>query len=99
MFIVAVVFEIHPEHVDAFRSAIRVQSETSLRQESGCHQFDVCYEADPTTSAPPQCFLYEKYTDRAAFDLHLQTDHFADFDKLVAPMLRSKEVRTWVVAE
>ena len=38
-------------------------------------------------------FLYEVYDDRKAFDAHLATLHFKQFDPAVAPMVASKAVR------
>ncbi|MEM7522936.1 MAG: antibiotic biosynthesis monooxygenase [Pseudomonadota bacterium] len=38
-------------------------------------------------------FLYEVYDDAAAFDAHLASDHFKDFDAAVAPMVAAKTVR------
>ena len=48
------------------------QAANSLAQEDGCHVFDVC-------TAGTTVFLYELYTDKAAFDAHMQTPHYASF--------------------
>ena len=89
MYVVTVVFEIHPQHVEAFRVAMLRQASTSLETEAGCHQFDVA--SDP--QHPNVFFLYELYTDRAAFDAHLDSDHFNGFDQAVTPWVESKTVR------
>lgn len=94
MYIVTVTFEVAPQHAEAFRPTILAQATNSLSREEGCHQFDVAFDADN----PAVCFLYEKYTDRAAFDLHLQSDHFKDFDATVASWVVRKEVGTWIEA-
>jgi quinol monooxygenase YgiN len=39
--------------------------------------------------------LYEIYDDAPAFDRHLASDHFRDFDAVVAPWVRTKKVETW----
>ena len=91
MYVVTVSFDVKPESVDAFRIAMLEQAANSIEKEAGCHQFDVCF--DP--KQPHRCFLYEKYTDRTAFDLHLASDHFKDFNETVGPMLANKEVDHW----
>jgi len=91
MFVVTVVFTINPDHLDPFRKAMITQAKVSLEQESECHQFDVAY--DPTS--PQTCFLYELYTDKAAFDLHLESAHFDEFNETVADWVDGKSVKTY----
>ncbi len=91
MFAVTVNFVIKPGHVDEFVAAMKTQAFNSLTREAGCHQFDVCFDpADPC-----RIFLYELYTDRAAFDLHLQTEHYLNFDKTVQPWTAEKVAGNW----
>ena len=61
----------------------------SLRDEPGCHQFDVCQDPD----TPHRIFLYETYDDRTAFEAHLASSHFRNFDVASADMITSKDVR------
>ena len=89
MFVVVVDFHIHPEHVEAFSVAIRDNARASVEDEPGCHQFDVCVAPND----PAHFFLYELYTDRAAFDAHLAAPHFLAFDRLIKPWVRDKVVR------
>ncbi len=91
MYVVTVVFEIAAGSEEAFRSAVQQQAENSLTREAACRRFDVCF--DPERKG--RVFLYEIYDDRAAFDLHMASDHFADFDGKVADMVESKTVETW----
>jgi len=91
MFVVAVTFEVKPDHVDEFQKAMLQQATNSLDLEPGCQQFDVCFDPDRTG----MCFLYEKYDDRHAFDVHLASDHFKNFDQLVEPWLSNREVSLW----
>ena len=80
MYVVAVTFQIKPDHVEAFRDAVRRQAENSVTHEAGCHRFDVSVDrASPTTF-----FLYEVYTDEAAFKAHLASAHYADFSATVS---------------
>ena len=67
----------------------------SLEHEPGCKQFDVCF--DP--SEPWECFLYEVYNDKPAFEMHLQMPHFKLFDAKVAEMLDNKIVKTLALVQ
>ncbi len=89
MFVVAVEFVIEDAHVDAFREEVLLQAKNSLLLEDACRVFDVCFDPD----CPSDCFLYEVYDDRAAFDRHRQTKHFANFTAAVTPWIVSKDVR------
>lgn len=88
MFVLTVHFHIHPEHADAFCSAVTRQAINSKEKESDCLQFDV----GRSETDPDHFFLYEIYTDAAAFEAHKQTPHFADFSATVAKMIKSKEL-------
>ncbi len=91
MFIVTVNFVIKREHVDEFEVVMKRQAYNSLRNEEGCLQFDVCY--DPKDRR--RVFLYEIYKSAAAFDLHLKTEHFLDFDKTVKDWTETKTAENW----
>ncbi|MGX9355437.1 putative quinol monooxygenase [Roseobacteraceae bacterium S113] len=86
MYAVTVIFEIAADQIEAFMPLMTHNAQTSRDVEPGCHVFDIC--RDGTT-----IFLYELYSDRAAFDAHLQSAHFKDFDAQVGPMILSKDVR------
>lgn len=88
MIAVCVTFDIRPAHWDAFLPLMQVQADRSLKEEEGCHRFDICMDPD----GPTRVFLYEIYDDRAAFDLHLKSPHFLQFDAEVSDMIAKKEV-------
>ena len=89
MYVVTVEFWVKIEHVQDFRMAIVANARTSREFEPGCRQFDVC--TDPADSRT--IFLYGVYSDRAAFDAHLASDHFLRFDHQVAPWVERKAAR------
>ena len=91
MFAVTVTFVIKRENLDEFMAAMTTQAHNSLTREAGCLQFDVCRDFDK----PERVFLYEIYTDRSAFDAHLKSAHFLDFDKTVSPWTESKIAEQW----
>ena len=89
MFVVIVDFVIRSEQAAAFADAVRDNARASLEREPGCHQFDVSVAPDD----PSRIFLYELYTDRAAFDAHLASDHYKAFDRQVSPWTLEKKPR------
>lgn len=91
MYVITVLFKVKPEHAEAFATEMEANALASLENEPGCHQFDVAYAPDDPTT----CFLYELYTDRAAFDVHRGMAHFKSFDATVAPWLESKSVQVF----
>ncbi len=93
MYVVTVTFLTTPDASDAFREAVIAQAANSLNLEEACHRFDVCFDPED----PTRVFLYELYADRAAFDLHLKSDHFLDFDARTRDWVTSKSVETWML--
>lgn len=95
MFIVTVTFDLKPGSASDFMPAMHRQARLSLEQESGCHQFDVCVDPENENSI----FLYEQYTDKASFELHLAATYFKEFDSEVAPLVQEKHVNVWRLEE
>ncbi len=91
MFVVAVTFQIKPGQTNSFLPLMMDNAKASLDKEPGCVQFDVCVDE----AEGDKVFLYELYVDRAAFDLHLASNHFIEFDRAVAPMIETKQVQTF----
>ena len=91
MFAVIVTFAIHPGRVEDFMPLMAANAATSLAQEPDCLQFDICTDPDRSD----EVFLYETYTDQAAFAMHLKSVHFLEFDAQVAPMIARKTVKTY----
>jgi quinol monooxygenase YgiN len=89
MYVVVVEFKLHADRASEFVALIRENARTSVQSEQGCRQFDVC--RDPKD--PAYVFLYEVYDDRAAFEAHLATGHFKNFDRISGPLVSDKKVR------
>lgn len=89
MFALAVTFEIDPAQLSAFKVAMLQNAKTSLAEESGCQQFDVCMDAE----RPAEVFLYEVYDDEAAFKAHTASSHYAEFQSTIDGMVTGKDVR------
>ena len=91
MYAVCVNFHLKPGTGAAFMPLILDNAATSLRDEPACHQFDVAQNS----REPDAVFLYELYSDRAAFDAHLASAHFQAFDTAIAEMIADKIIQTW----
>jgi (4S)-4-hydroxy-5-phosphonooxypentane-2,3-dione isomerase len=87
-FVIVVDFKIHAGQMQAFRKLIDDNARASVRDEPGCSRFDVCADRKD----PDRIVLYEIYDDRAAFDAHLKTPHFAAFNEKSAPLVATKAV-------
>lgn len=90
MFVVIVEFEVAEGRMDAFLPLMLEQARNSLALEPDCHVFDVCRDCKRDNVV----VLYEVYSDAAAFDAHLQSDHFHSFNEAVSPMTTGKAVKT-----
>ncbi len=75
MFIIVANFLVQPQHREAFMATCLEDAKDSVKNEPGCHRFEVFTEKDE----PNRIVLIEVYTDEAAFDAHLKTPHFAKF--------------------
>lgn len=89
MIALIVEFRIHAAHVDAFAAAIGCNARSSLDDEPGCRQFDVCRDPDDAALF----FLYELYDDEVAVQAHLQSPHFLQMNAATAAWVDTKVVR------
>ncbi|MEM8775560.1 MAG: putative quinol monooxygenase [Pseudomonadota bacterium] len=90
-FAVLVRFQVKPDHMSAFLALMHENAGTSLSQEPGCSRFDVLTDQE----RPNQVFLYEIYNDRDAFEQHLESDHFKQFESAVIDMVMNKQIELW----
>ena len=90
MYVVTVEFKVRPEFLGQFLPEMIANARASATTETGCRQFDVCTDPQDTS----RIFLYELYDDRAAFEAHLATAHFKEFDSKTGPWLLSKAAST-----
>ncbi|MDU8910309.1 putative quinol monooxygenase [Aestuariicoccus sp. MJ-SS9] len=88
MYAVTVTFKLRPGTAPRFLELVRTNAAASLRDEPGCHRFDVCHAED----RPDEVFLYELYGTRADFDAHLATPHFARFDDAIGDLVEDKHI-------
>lgn len=91
MFVVTVLFAVKPAHQGEFMAAMLANARTSLQDEPGCRQFDVCQSGADGAGV----FLYEVYDSQADFERHLVTPHFLSFNQQSAPWVLAKTVQTY----
>jgi (4S)-4-hydroxy-5-phosphonooxypentane-2,3-dione isomerase len=96
-FAITVAFELVEGGFAEFRRLLAENAAQSVLLEPDCLRFDVLTPAD--AEQPSHVFLYELYRDRAAFDLHLASDHFRQFDERSRDLVVSKTVASYVVEE
>jgi len=96
-FAVTVLFELEEGASELFHRLVADNARQSVALESGCLRFDVLTPSDAAGSL--EVFLYEIYTDPAAFDVHLASDHFRAFDERTRPLVRRKTVRVFAVGQ
>ena len=90
MLAVCVTFRLKEGASKTFLPLMIQQAQNSRDLERDCLRFDVCASDDEQT-----VFLYELYTDRAAFGLHLTSSHFLAFDAEVKDLVAEKTVTTY----
>jgi autoinducer 2-degrading protein len=87
-YVVTVEFDIDPAQFAVFMPLMIQNAAASLRDEKGCRHFDVCWPRDVAN----RVFLYEIYDDEAAFQAHLQTDHFKSFAAATKDMITGRKI-------
>ena len=93
LFAITVAFDLRDGDRDRFLELVRANATASLMLERECLRFDVLV---PLATGRPDVVLYEVYTDRAAFDAHLATRHFVEFDAATRDMVTRKAVVEFV---
>lgn len=91
MFAVCVTFQIQPGMMAQFMPLMQRQADLSTELETGCQQFDVCTD----DARPNEVFLYELYDTMEAFQAHLKTEHFRQFELAIRPLIADKVIRTY----
>jgi quinol monooxygenase YgiN len=94
-FAITVSFELEDGAAEKFHRLVAENARQSVALEPGCLRFDVLFPANGAMSR--EVFLYEIYTDTAAFDVHLASAHFKSFDEETRALVRKKTVNAFTV--
>lgn len=90
-YVIIVEFRLKPGTFESFRGLIAANARASVRDEPGCQRFDVMVPEGDSE----RVVLYEIYDDRAAFEAHRKTPHFAVFDAASRELIVDKNVRPY----
>lgn len=77
--------EIDPALLDAYKTALKEEIETSVRVEPGV----LTLYAVSVKDHPNQIRLFEMYASPEAYQAHLQSDHFKKYKQVTASMVKS----------
>ena len=83
MLVIAAEISVKPDQLDAFKELIAWQAESSVAEEPGCHQFDVCQAELPPSLAvggkPPRLFAGVREFPIAVRQFHAAPEHLEAF--------------------
>ena len=87
-FAVIVSIRLKPDTAEDFYPHIIENAAASGRDEPDCHRFDVVVAEDD----PHHLYLYEEYTDAAAFETHRNMPHYETFGQATDEMVLERVV-------
>jgi len=91
VYVVTVLFSIKPENTSTFLEVVTANARSSVAEETGCRQFDVCISGRDSNDV----FLYEVYDSKTAFDEHLASSHYRQFNESTTSWVTSKVVHVF----
>jgi len=86
--VITVDFVLHEGTMKDFMPHMVDNANKSRTLEPGCDRFDVLV----SPKAPDRVFLYEIYQDRAAFEVHLKTEHFLEFSEKTRGYIKDRTI-------
>jgi quinol monooxygenase YgiN len=82
--------DVVPGRVDTYLAALKENAAASVH-EAGCREFNVMV----SQKDPNHVLIFEVYDDAAAFEAHLETDHFKKFAAATKGMAAKVELRAF----
>jgi len=92
-FVITVDFVLQQGAAEKFMPLIVDNANKSRTMEPGCERFDVLVSPADRN----RVFLYEVYRDRNAFQEHLKTAHFLEFNSASAPYVKDKQIAEYTI--
>ena len=86
LYISAVDIDIVPGQIDNYLAALKENGAASVH-EPGCRAFNIAVSQKNTNHV----FVFEVYDNAAAFDAHLQTDHFKKYAATTKDMVAKRD--------
>lgn len=93
-FVLLVTVDVDPANLDSFIALARKNAETSVRDEPGCHRFEVF--TDP--QMPGRVHFCEVYADEASFGSHMKAAHVGAFFQAATQLIREQSHRVLTMA-
>lgn len=84
--------EVDPAQMEAYIAALKEQVETALRLESGV----LAHYSVADKEIPAHVTVFEIYADAAAYNEHLKTAHFKNYQTATQDMVKSLKLRETV---
>lgn len=88
MYCIIVKTQLKPGKLEEFLEAMLPNAAASVREEPGCHVFDVLEDRD----TPDLVYLYEIYADEQALAEHKTTAHYKASREVVNPLIAEQSV-------
>lgn len=88
MYSIIVKTKLKPGKTDEFLAAMLPNAQASVRDEPGCHTFDVLQDRED----PELFWLYEIYQDEAALAAHKLTPHYKASRAVVTDLIAEQSV-------
>jgi quinol monooxygenase YgiN len=80
--------QIDPLHLDAYKSALKLEIEASIRLEPGV----LALYAVSVKDHPAEIHLFESYANPAAYAAHLQSPHYLKYKAATQGMILSRKL-------
>ena len=80
--------EIDPAQLEGYKVAVKEEMETSVRVESGVLAIYAVAEKDN----PSKLRFFEMYADEAAYNAHIQSEHFKKYVQTTKDMINSRRL-------
>lgn len=77
--------EIHPEHLEEYKTILKHEAEASVRLEKGVVAIFPMFQKEN----PTQVRILEMYEDQKAYQAHLKTEHFLKYKNTTLHMVKS----------
>jgi (4S)-4-hydroxy-5-phosphonooxypentane-2,3-dione isomerase len=87
LYINAVDIDVVPGQIENYLAALKENGAAAVQSEPGCREFNITV----SQKDPNHVFVFEVYDSAAAFDAHLNTDHFKKYAVTAKDIVAKRE--------
>jgi (4S)-4-hydroxy-5-phosphonooxypentane-2,3-dione isomerase len=87
LYINAADIDIVPGQIEIYLAALKENGAAAVQSEPGCREFNITV----SQKDPNHVFVFEVYDSAAAFDAHLNTDHFKKYAATAKNIVAKRE--------